>query len=782
MKKPTKFGDYYLFERIAVGGMAEVFRAASYGVEAFERLVAVKRVLPSIAEDQEFIDMFIDEAKIAVQLSHPNIGQVFELGNAEGAYFIAMEYVSGKDVRALFDRARARGNRLHIPMCCHIIKEVCEALEYAHNKTNDQGDPLDLIHRDVSPQNLLLSFEGEVKLIDFGIAKAAGKANKTQSGILKGKFGYMSPEQVRGKPIDRRSDVFSLAIVLYELLTVERCFQGEDDFSTLEKVRKVDFRRPTLLNRSIPPELERIIYRGLTRNPNDRFQSAADFQDALQKFLYQDGSFYSRKDLSEYMRETFGRELSHQKERLSNFRAYAHDNIAEARHPASIPDGVLSMESFLESTETDPGRMPGALRREFIDRSTEDDPPDLNERGRRMADYPSSAKTLPREETRPPPRAETPKRTDTRQRLGWLLMISVLAIIAGVGTVYYALNTLNPSSLRLVTQPPKTQIYLDGRLLHESGTPVELRNIEPGQHWLVISAPNYHREKRQLNLVRGEQLHLRINLKSQLAKTRLVVDTRPGGATVFLDGKKIDQSPLRVPEIEPGEHSLRIEKPGYMPWAGRINLLKGMENQVPVIRLAPAQVTVNFVPEPVSAQIYLIDSNGEKKSLGQGAQKASNFDNLGTTRVRAEAPGYVPLERVVPQLYDLRHTEFLTMTEKLVPAPLNRRATSAKRAASKRASRPAPVLDAPPAREVPEPVAIGTGPVTNKGALKLLAVPPARVYVNGKDLGWTPLLKHTLPAGRHAVLLVREEAPSYRKSFTIDVRPGETAFRRFVNP
>ena len=142
--------------------MAEVFRAASYGVEALERLLAVKRVLPSIAEDQEFIDMFIDEAKIAVQLSHPNIGKVFKLGNADGSYFIAMEYVSGKDVRAIFDRARTHGNRLDIAMCCHIVKEACEALEYAHNRKNGQGDPLNLIHRDVSPQNLLLSFEGEV--------------------------------------------------------------------------------------------------------------------------------------------------------------------------------------------------------------------------------------------------------------------------------------------------------------------------------------------------------------------------------------------------------------------------------------------------------------------------------------------------------------------------------------------------------------------------------------------------------------------------------------------
>ena len=263
MREPVKFGDYYLFERVAVGGMAEVFKGVSYGVEGFERLFAVKRVLPSISEDQEFIEMFIDEAKIAVQLTHANIGQIFELGNAEDSYFIAMEFVQGKDLRAIFDRARTKAGALDIPMCCHVIKEVCEALEYAHGKKNEKQEPLGLIHRDVSPQNILVSYDGEVKLIDFGIAKAAGKASKTQAGILKGKFGYMSPEQVRGKPIDRRSDLFSLAVVLFELLTLERCFQGESDFSTLEKVRNVDIRRPSALNRDIPPELERIVLRGL---------------------------------------------------------------------------------------------------------------------------------------------------------------------------------------------------------------------------------------------------------------------------------------------------------------------------------------------------------------------------------------------------------------------------------------------------------------------------------------------------------------------------------------
>ena len=269
MKKPVPFGKYYLLERINVGGMAEVFRAKAYGVEGFERLIAVKRILPNIAEDKEFIRMFIDEAKIAVQLNHANIAQIFDLGVVDSSYYIALEHIHGRDLRAIFDRCRQQGEPMSLAQACFVIMKICEGLDYAHNKRDQGGKELGLVHRDVSPQNIIVSFEGEVKLIDFGIAKAAGKGSKTQAGILKGKFGYMSPEQVRGLPIDRRSDIFSCGIVLYELLTGERLFVGESDFSTLEKVRNVEILPPSTYNRKIPDELERIVLKALAKDVDD---------------------------------------------------------------------------------------------------------------------------------------------------------------------------------------------------------------------------------------------------------------------------------------------------------------------------------------------------------------------------------------------------------------------------------------------------------------------------------------------------------------------------------
>jgi serine/threonine protein kinase len=315
LKQPIPFGKYFLLERINVGGMAEVFKAKATGVEGFERLVAVKRILPSIAEDEEFITMFVDEAKIAVQLTHANIAQIFDLGRVEGSFFIALEYVHGKDLRAIFNRTRQRGELLPVPMSCYAVMKLCEGLDYAHNKRDSTGEFLNLVHRDVSPQNILVSYEGEVKIIDFGIAKAAGKAGRTQAGILKGKFGYMSPEQVLGLEIDRRSDVFGVGICLYELLTGERLFVAESDFATLEKVRSVDVMPPSTYNRRIPEELEQIVMRALARDRDQRYQTALQLHDELQAFMHTSGNLFSRKDLSGYMHRVFSEEIDRESAR-----------------------------------------------------------------------------------------------------------------------------------------------------------------------------------------------------------------------------------------------------------------------------------------------------------------------------------------------------------------------------------------------------------------------------------------------------------------------------------
>ena len=280
-RQPIPFGKYLLLDRVNIGGMAEVWRAKTFGAGGFERIVAIKRILPNIAEDEEFISMFLDEAKITVQLNHANIAQIYELNNLSNSYFIAMEYVSGKDLRAVFDRCRKRGEPAPIPLTCYAIAQCCEGLDYAHRAKDRQGRDMSIVHRDVSPQNALVSYDGEVKVIDFGIAKAAGKATKTQAGILKGKFGYMSPEQIRGLPLDGRSDIFAMGVCLYEMLTGERLFVGDSDFSVLEKVRKVEVLPPSHFNRKIPEQLERIVMKSLAKDVDDRYQHATELGEDL---------------------------------------------------------------------------------------------------------------------------------------------------------------------------------------------------------------------------------------------------------------------------------------------------------------------------------------------------------------------------------------------------------------------------------------------------------------------------------------------------------------------
>jgi eukaryotic-like serine/threonine-protein kinase len=318
-RQPIPFGKYLLLDRINIGGMAEVWRGKSFGAGGFERLVAIKRILPNIAEDEEFITMFVDEAKITVQLNHANIGQVFDLGQVSNSYYIAMEYISGKDMRAIFDRCRKKGEPPPIPLACYLIAKSAEGLDYAHRKVDGRGNLMNIVHRDVSPQNALVSYDGEVKVIDFGIAKAAGKATKTQAGILKGKFGYMSPEQIRGLPLDRRSDVFAIGVCLYEMLTGERLFVGDSDFSVLEKVRKVEVLPPSTYNRKIPEALEKIVMKALAKDVDDRYQYASEVADDLQRFLITSESVFGRKDLASYMRATFAEDVEKEKIRLAEY-------------------------------------------------------------------------------------------------------------------------------------------------------------------------------------------------------------------------------------------------------------------------------------------------------------------------------------------------------------------------------------------------------------------------------------------------------------------------------
>jgi TonB family protein len=299
---PDRFGQYEILERIATGGMAELYKARLSGVEGFQKIVAIKKILPHLADNDEFIAMFADEAKLAAQLNHPNIVHIFDLGKIEaGGYFIAMEFVEGRDLRAILKSAREVGTPLPVPLSVYVACKVAAALDYAHRRREADGRELKIVHRDVSPQNILISFEGDIKLCDFGIAKAASKASQTESGALKGKVRYMSPEQAWGKPIDRRSDLFSLGAVLFEMLTEQALFRGDTDLSVLEKVRAAEVVAPSAVNPEVPHNLDAIVLKALAHDPEQRYANASDMLRDLEAVLYAHTPAPGSADLAIYL-------------------------------------------------------------------------------------------------------------------------------------------------------------------------------------------------------------------------------------------------------------------------------------------------------------------------------------------------------------------------------------------------------------------------------------------------------------------------------------------------
>ena len=278
---PIRFGKYLLLEKIATGGMAELFRAMISGDQGFEKLVAIKRILPHLTDQQEFVHAFVDEAKLAALLQHPNIVQVYDFGSIQGSYFISMEHLFGQDLHAIMARSEDKNIRLELHHVVSIVSRICEGLDYAHKMKDLQGQPLHLIHRDINPVNILVTYEGEVKIVDFGIAKATGKNTKTREGLIKGKVNYMSPEQASGNTVDHRSDIFSTGIILYEMLTDQPMYQGED-LEILAQVQEARFVAPQKLKPNLPPELCKVLSHALERDPASRYQSAGEMLTDLE--------------------------------------------------------------------------------------------------------------------------------------------------------------------------------------------------------------------------------------------------------------------------------------------------------------------------------------------------------------------------------------------------------------------------------------------------------------------------------------------------------------------
>jgi len=297
---------YTITERLDHGGMAEVFRGVAESLEGFKKSVAIKRILPNLTKNQKFVAMFLDEARLSLFLQHANIVQVFDISKTpDNAYFLVMEFVDGCNLKGLIERQKQKSRRMEVAHTIYVMTECCKALQYAHFVEHPEtGEPLGIVHRDISPPNILLSKNGEIKLVDFGLAKANTQIESTDQGVVKGKFSYLSPEAASGLEVDHRADVFAVGIILWELFTGRRLFYGETDYQTVELVRQARVPSIAALNPEIEPELEAVVRKALARDPNDRYQNAADLGDALSQFLFSRRMKVTARDIASLVRDT----------------------------------------------------------------------------------------------------------------------------------------------------------------------------------------------------------------------------------------------------------------------------------------------------------------------------------------------------------------------------------------------------------------------------------------------------------------------------------------------
>src|SRR4051812_11184796 len=322
---PQVFGRYLLLKRLSRGGMGEIFLAKLGEIQGFEKLVIIKKILPNLTADQEFIKRFIDEAQVAIKLNHANIAPVFEVGKVDGEYFLAIEYIEGRDLRRLVARLREEKTRLPPDLCLYIVRELANGLAYAHRRTDEKGLPLSLVHCDISPPNVMVSFEGEVKVIDFGIAKSAIRIAGTNPNMGFGKFGYMAPEQlIRGGIVDKRTDIYAAGVVLYELLTGERLFtfpEGGDYRQIARMVTQGKITPPSVRDPRLDPDFDPIVMRALATRPESRYQQAEELRDVLQVKLSQLNPTLSADALAHFIRQLFSEEISEEHRLVADMKA-----------------------------------------------------------------------------------------------------------------------------------------------------------------------------------------------------------------------------------------------------------------------------------------------------------------------------------------------------------------------------------------------------------------------------------------------------------------------------
>jgi serine/threonine-protein kinase len=360
--------------------MASVYVGRLPGLAGFERLVAIKVIHPYLSQEREFVDMFLDEARLAARIHHPNVGEIFEVDEDDGLFYMVMELVQGHSLQSFMKRARALGLAVSQPIAAFIASKICHGLQAAHDLRGPDGEPIRLVHRDVSPRNILLSYEGFVKLIDFGVAWAKDRVSHTESGLLKGKVGYMAPEQIRGQNLDARSDVFSLGVVMYLMVTGSHPFPGATDAERMHKILNSKFISPRKANPGLYPAMERILLKAMSGNPHDRFESASHMAQELKKFIRQTSEDLGAQELSVLMHSLFSSEKEEHDGKIRSFHKDAEErSVRTASMPARLSwqsepsaSGAVQPSLIEETAQEHPKALPNELEQDLDTIQTEE--------------------------------------------------------------------------------------------------------------------------------------------------------------------------------------------------------------------------------------------------------------------------------------------------------------------------------------------------------------------------------------------------------------------------
>ncbi len=553
--------------------MAEIFRGKALDAHGIEKPVVIKRILPHIAASPEFVEMLIDEAKIAVLLSHGNIAQIYDLGKVAGDYFIVMEYVHGKTLSQVMKRLRTLNRQMPIAYALWICSEVAKGLDYMHRKTDDQGHPLAIVHRDISPQNVIVSTSGTVKIIDFGIAKAKTKVSTTDSGVLKGKFAYMSPEHVEGERLDHRSDIFSLGIILYELLTGQRLFKGRNNPETVRRVKKCRVPLPSSVRSRIPAELDRILLKTLQKNRESRYFSAEELSRDLVRHLVTDYPQFSPQEVIRYLGELF-------------------PEIAP-----TIPDEVKQTPTetkksgeIVEGQERTAYASPESVR-EKMEAEVSVPVPELEVKPRKPLLHRlqplirptlilSSLVLLTWMAVKAAPRV-----TSYTQSL-WVKVQS-LAIKKEAAIPVETPEAPSPSTpievkqgiLELSSQPSGARIFLNDQET-EWKTPARLPLRSDRETKIGLYLDRYRFWEERIRMKEGTT---RLNATLELNYGDLEINSIPAGASVYLNGREVGITPFHRTTIEPETtYELRLKREGYEDWTRPIKVFGGKKEVVNV--------------------------------------------------------------------------------------------------------------------------------------------------------------------------------------------------------